>query len=110
MSRQSRGPALTAWLKLLLLAILLAPTALAQEFTRYSIPETCEELVTLSRDAEFEPALAEKLERITTTPFITIEAYYRGAEPFVPDVRGLARRACRRNPERVGFIGGSRRS
>ena len=44
---------------------------------------TYEELVALSEDTEFEPELSEKLRAITTTPFISNEAYYRGARPRV---------------------------
>lgn len=62
-----------------------------QQYTRYSSPEmfSYEDLVALSQDQQFEPDLAEKLKRITTTPFLSNEAYYRGARPHRPDIEGL---------------------
>ena len=82
-----------------ILAIVLAPflaldeRARAEDYVRYSAPDmfTYEELVALSEDTELDPALAAKLERITTTPFLSNEAYYLGAKPHVPDVAGLGR-------------------
>src|ERR1035437_10509084 len=35
------------------------------------------------------PELAEKLQTITTTPFINNEAYYRGAKPRPLEVKGI---------------------
>ena len=70
---------------------LLAGEARAGEYTRYSAPEmfTYEELLELSKDQEFSPELAEKLQIIRTTPFLSNEAYYRGAKPHLPNVEGL---------------------
>ena len=69
------------------------PEVAAQEYTRRSGPEmfTYEELVALSEDTEFEPELAEKLRAMTTTPFVSNEAYYRGARARVPEIDGLGR-------------------
>jgi hypothetical protein len=79
------------WIRLSLLALLLVLPAAAQEYTRFSEPEffSYEELVTLSQDAPFKPDLAKKLETITTTPFISNEAHYRGAKPRKLEVQGL---------------------
>ncbi len=62
-----------------------------QQYTRYSAPEmfSYQELLALSQDQEFEPDLAEKLKRITTTAFLSNEAYYRGARPKRPDIEEL---------------------
>jgi len=65
------------------------PSAAAEKYVRYSAPDffTYDELVALSENVEqLEPALAQKLQHITTTPFISNEAYYRGAKPLVPDL------------------------
>jgi len=69
------------------------PEIAAREYTHRSGPEmlTYEELVALSEDTEFGPELAEKLRAITTTPFVSNEAYYRGARPRVPEIEGLGR-------------------
>jgi len=66
-------------------------SANAQDYIRHSAPDlfTYEELVALSEDEEIEPALAAKLNRITTTPFLSNEAHYRGAKPHVPEVDSL---------------------
>ena len=81
------------WTTVGLLVILLVAPAVAQEYVRFSAPEffTYEELLALSQDAPFEPDLAQKLETITTTPFVSNEAYYRGAKPSVLEVDGLGR-------------------
>jgi endonuclease/exonuclease/phosphatase family metal-dependent hydrolase len=62
----------------------LASPARAQQYTRHSEPEllTYRELVALSEDKEPEPALARKVQLLTTTPFIDNQAFYRGAKPF----------------------------
>jgi len=73
--------------------VVLEEPAEAQDYVRYSAPEffAYEELVALSEDKELDSILAEKLERITTTPFLSNEAYYRGAEPHYPEVGCLGR-------------------
>src|SRR5664279_4478243 len=50
---------------------------------------TYDELVQLSLDQPLSPELAEKLQTITTTPFINNEAYYRGAKPRPLEVKGI---------------------
>ena len=65
----------------------------ADRYVRYSQPEmfTYEELLALGEDKDFEPSLSKKLEAITTTPFVSNEAYYRGAKPHLPEIEGLGR-------------------
>ena len=55
----------------------------AQEYVRDSEPKlfSYDELVQLSLDQELSPELTEKLQLITTTPFINNEAYLNGARP-----------------------------
>ena len=62
---------------------LSVPPSDAQEYTRDSEPQlfSYDELVLLSQEEEMSPALAEKLQVITTTPFINNEAYLGGARP-----------------------------
>jgi len=77
---------------LLIIFTIAVPTESAEKYVRFSAPEffTYDELVTLSENLEqFEPSLAQKLQQITTTPFISNEAYYRGAKPYVPDIPRL---------------------
>ncbi|MCZ6879244.1 MAG: endonuclease/exonuclease/phosphatase family protein, partial [Acidobacteria bacterium] len=70
---------------------LLVQDLRGQQYTRYLAPEmfTYEELLLLSQDQELKPDLAEKLKRMTTTPFLSNEAYYRGARPHLPDIEGV---------------------
>ena len=86
---QDRLPALAAVVTLG--CILFAQTLKGQQYTRYSAPEmfSYEELLALSEDQEFENDLADKLRTITTTPFLSNEAHYRGTLPHTPDVAGL---------------------
>ncbi|MCZ6877017.1 MAG: endonuclease/exonuclease/phosphatase family protein [Acidobacteria bacterium] len=87
-----RRHCLLACVGLLMLGLaLLSQDLTAQQYTRYSAPEmfSYQELLTLSQDQEFEPDLSEKLRRITTTPFLSNEAYYRGAKPNRPDIENL---------------------
>ena len=69
------------------------PAEGAERYVRYSQPGmfTYEELLALGEDKDFEPSLAKKLEAITTTPFVSNEAYYRGAKPHLPEIEGLGR-------------------
>ena len=55
----------------------------AQEYVRDAEPKlfSYDELVQLSLDQELSPELTEKLQLITTTPFINNEAYLNGARP-----------------------------
>ena len=63
----------------------------AQDYVRDSGPElfSYDELVQLSQDEELSPKLAEKLHKITTTPFINNEAYLKGSRPRTLTVPGL---------------------
>ena len=45
---------------------------------------TYDELVTLGSTAQLDAALKDKLHALTSTPFISNEAYYRGAHHFGP--------------------------
>jgi endonuclease/exonuclease/phosphatase family metal-dependent hydrolase len=56
------------------------------DFARLSKPEllTFDELVELEQNDPPSPALAEKLERLVTTPFLSNEAYFNGAKPKRP--------------------------
>ena len=53
------------------------------DFVRFSKPEllTFDELVELEKNDPPSPALAEKLEHLVTTPFVSNEAYFNGARP-----------------------------
>ena len=64
-----------------------------QEYIRYSVPEmfTYDELVSMSQDKPIEPEIAQKLERMRTTPFLSNEAYYEGVRPGNVDVDGLGK-------------------
>ena len=74
-------------------ALASAGSAAETDYVRYSAPEffSYEELLALGEDQEFEPELARKLEVITTTPFVSNEAHYRGAKPLVPEIEHLGR-------------------
>ena len=77
---------------LAILTVTLQPALLgAQKYTKESGPElfTYEELVQLGSPNPMSPQLTEKLRVITTTPFISNEAYYGGAKPRPLDVPGL---------------------
>ena len=66
-------------------------TLQAQDYERYSQPKlfSYDELVQLSLNQEMTPELAEKLRVITTTPFVSNEAYFREAKPRPLEVKGL---------------------
>jgi hypothetical protein len=59
-----------------------APVLLAQDYVRASEPQlfSYNELVELGSEP-LSPELAEKLKVLTTTPFISNEAYDRGGKP-----------------------------
>lgn len=86
------GPAgLLAMTVHLLLCPVIASAGLDEEFqrltlTRYQAPEflTYEELVKLSGDPSPAGALGKKVEKLLNTPFISNEAYFRGARPKRP--------------------------
>jgi endonuclease/exonuclease/phosphatase family metal-dependent hydrolase len=75
----------TKWIQISIIsaAVLGATLLRAQEYVRDSEPKllSYDELVQLSLDKPLSPELAERLQTITTTPFINNEAYYRGAKP-----------------------------
>jgi endonuclease/exonuclease/phosphatase family metal-dependent hydrolase len=54
-----------------------------QDYVKNSQPKlfSYDELVQLSVDQKISPELAEKLQTLTTTPFVNNEAYLRGARP-----------------------------
>jgi endonuclease/exonuclease/phosphatase family metal-dependent hydrolase len=68
-----------------------AANAAAQEYPKDSRPQlfSYDELVLLGSDQPLSPELSDKLQRLTTTPFINNEAYLRGARPRPLDVPGL---------------------
>ncbi len=71
------------FLIVLLVTWLVASASPTQEYVRDSEPQlfSYDELVELSSDQEMNPGLAEKLQIVTTTPFINNEAYLNGARP-----------------------------
>jgi endonuclease/exonuclease/phosphatase family metal-dependent hydrolase len=69
------------------------------DFPRFSKPEllTFDELVELEKNDPLLPALAEKLEHLVTTPFVSNEAYFDGAKPkrpSSPEVGPFLRAIC----------------
>jgi len=66
----------------------LAATA---DYTRFSKPDllTFDELVDLEKNDPPSQALAQKLERLLTTPFLSNEAYFDGAKPKRPSLPEL---------------------
>ena len=60
--------------------------AAQSDFVRFSKPEllTFDQLADLEENDPPSPALAEKLEHLVTTPFLSNEAYLNGAKPKRP--------------------------
>ena len=60
--------------------------AAQSDFVRFSKPEllTFDELVELEKNDPPSPALAEKLEHLVTTPFLSNESYFDGSKPKRP--------------------------
>lgn len=60
--------------------------AAQSDFVRFSKPEllTFDQLVDLEKNDPPSPALAEKIEHLVTTPFLSNEAYFNGAKPKRP--------------------------
>jgi endonuclease/exonuclease/phosphatase family metal-dependent hydrolase len=60
--------------------------AAQSDFVRFSKPEplTFDQLVDLEKNEPPSPALAEKLEHVLATPFLSNEAYFNGAKPKRP--------------------------
>jgi endonuclease/exonuclease/phosphatase family metal-dependent hydrolase len=80
----------------LLTAWILCPKAFAQndhgtDYIRSSQPPLLnyQELVTLSKQETVDPALADKLNTLLTTPFINNEEYFAGTRPHRPDLKGI---------------------
>jgi endonuclease/exonuclease/phosphatase family metal-dependent hydrolase len=80
----------------LLTAGILCPMASAQnnhgtDYVRSSQPPLLDyqELVTLGEQETVDPALANKLNTLLTTPFINNEAYFAGTRPLRPDLKGM---------------------
>ena len=93
----------------LLLALIGCSVAFAQvglraEYVRSSQPPflTYPELVTLYEQETPDPALAQKLHTLLTTPFVNNEAYFRGVKPLQPDLdnKGPSLRVVQWNIER----------
>ena len=88
----------------LLLAFILCSRASAQnehgaDYTRSSQPPllTYRELVALGEQETVDPALANKLNTVLTTPFINNEAYFAGTKPLRPDLKGIGPRYASSN-------------
>jgi endonuclease/exonuclease/phosphatase family metal-dependent hydrolase len=62
-------------------------------YVRFRQPSmfTYDELVTLGTSDKISRKLGAKLRTITTTPFVSNEAYYRGAKPHRPEVNQIGR-------------------
>jgi len=92
----SGGAVAAAGQLVLLLALLLSSRAFAQnehraDYIRSSQPPLLnyQELVALGEQETVDPALADKLHTLLTTPFINNEAYFAGTKPLRPDLKGL---------------------
>ena len=79
------------WLSLLASSLAASGQQTSSTYIRSSQPALLNysELVTLSEDQTVSSALAEKLNKLLTTPFISNEAYYRSAKPIRPDLKGM---------------------
>ena len=80
----------------LLLTLILCSRAFAQnghrsDYTSSSQPPLLDyqELVALGEQETVDPALADKLNTLLTTPFINNEAYFAGTKPLRPDLKGM---------------------
>src|SRR5215475_118336 len=67
------------------LAIVPVRLAAQENLVRFSKPDllTFDELVELERKDPPRPPLADKLQRLLTTPILSNEAYFEGAKPKV---------------------------
>lgn len=65
--------------------------AAKERYTRYAQPKvfSFDELQQLSLEGELSTELDEKLRTVLTTPFVSNEAYYRGAKPHRPLINGV---------------------
>jgi endonuclease/exonuclease/phosphatase family metal-dependent hydrolase len=75
----------------LAMALAVAGFAADQPYARYEEPAlfSYDELVALGEDDPLEERLAQKLNAIRTTPFLSNEAHYRGAKPHRPEIEDL---------------------
>ena len=78
------------------LSLILCSGAFAQnehgaDYIRNSQPPllTYQELATLGQQETVDPALADKLHTLLTTPFVNNEAYFAGTKPLRPDIKGM---------------------
>ncbi len=78
-------------LALAVLAVVLGSTTSSYVRLRQPPFLTYQELVTLGTTDDVGGRLRDKLQTITTTPFISNEAYYRGAKPHRPVLNQLGR-------------------
>ena len=62
-----------------------------ESYVRYQEPDlfTYQELVALVENDELNETLSKKLTTLRTTPFVSNEAHYRGAQPHRPNIEGL---------------------
>jgi len=79
-----------------LLALILSSPASAQnepgpDYARSSQPPLLnyQELVALGEEETVDPALADKLNTLLTTPFVNNQAYFAGIKPLRPDLKGM---------------------
>jgi hypothetical protein len=75
----------------LLMATFEADSAAAKpDYKKYQAPELFfyAELVTLSNTDPLDDVMAGKLKLLTTTPFVSNEAYYAGVKPHNPSLHG----------------------
>ena len=81
-----RASYIVAAFSLLGFSVLHCGFAAQSDFVRFSKPElfTFDQLVDLEKNDPPSPVLAEKLEHLVTTPFLSNEAYSNGAKPKRP--------------------------
>lgn len=74
-----------------IMTLVTVATLQAEDYVRYSQPTlfSYDELVQLSLNQEMSSELAEKVRVVTTTPFVSNEAYFRQAKPRPLEVNGL---------------------
>ena len=70
---------------------IIPPTGVTEKYVRLHQPRmlTYDELLTLGTTDKARGELGDKLHAITTTPFLSNEAYYRGAKPHRPKLDQL---------------------
>ena len=95
----SAGYIVSAFSLLFGLSTSLHVFAAQADYVHFSKPDllTFEELVDLEKNDPPSPALAEKLQQLVSTPFISNEAYFNGAKPkrpISPDLGPFLRVIC----------------